>query len=135
MHLEFSDPKAVLFFYSVLYYPHKIWEVLLTVAGKALPTQSALGAGRRCALWSDEGMRAGSETQGISGKLAPGTLTLMAMAPFSGAAGPPGTQGSEEQLSPCCKLGGSQAPGSSLPEVHSHPSMATCYVCYTVKAG
>ena len=33
-----------------LYYPHKIWEVLLTVAGKALPTQSALGAGRRCAL-------------------------------------------------------------------------------------
>lgn len=67
----------------------------------------------------------------LSGKLAPGTLT----APTSGAAGPPGTQGSEEQLSPCCKLGGSQAPGSSLPEVHSHPSMATCYVCYSVKAG
>ena len=37
-----------------------------------------------------------------SGRLAPDTLTFMAMAPTSGAAGPPGTQGSEEQLSPCC---------------------------------
>lgn len=71
----------------------------------------------------------------LSGKLAPGTLTFMAKAPTSGAAGPPGTQGSKEQLSPCCKLGGSQAPGSSLPEAHSHPSVATCYVCYAVKAG
>ena len=66
MHLEFSDPKAVLFLYSVLCHPHKIWEVLLAVAGKALPTHGALGAGRRFALWSDEGMRDGSETQAIT---------------------------------------------------------------------
>lgn len=46
-----------------------------------------------------------------SGRLAPGTLTFMEMAPTSGTAGPPGTQSSKEQLSPCCKLGGPRLQG------------------------
>lgn len=47
----------------------------------------------------------------LSGKLALGTLTFMAVAPTSEAPGPRGTQGPEEQLSPWYELGGSQAQG------------------------
>lgn len=79
---------------------HEDPEVPSTAAGNA-PWPGRLGAGRACAWWSEDGTRGEVRHRALlAGRLRLGTLAFMAVVLTCGAAGPRGTQSSEERLSP-----------------------------------